>query len=456
MYRKQKKIPTLLALLILFAGIGGVVFLNQTSHELGSKAQTVSSPQDIHFTNISDTSFTVSWFTETNSIGTALANDNGRRTSYFEDTDSDNIARPRNTHFVTVKNLKENTSYEVKIISGESNCRNPQNCPTFVQKTANRLSSPTNLPAARGSIITADDRPADNAVVFLTVGKSPPLSSKTDSLGLWVIPFNNLRTGDLLSKPTLSDNDIVQITAKTSPDKKAEAVTDVKSIRQNLNIPPLQIGKSYNFIDLISKKDLLAGLNKSSNALGIQTQIGTPTKTIDILFPSSDGDTTADSQPRFRGVGISGKQLIITVNSSAPQTARIIVASDGTWVWRPTNPLEPGTHHLGISGYDENGNYITLTREFIVLKSGEQVLGEATASATLTPTVNLSPTLTLIPLASPTPTITLVPIPSPTKSATASATPVIPPKTGNTNVTFLLLGGGASLLLVGLKLLLFP
>lgn len=459
MYRKQKKIPTILALFILFAGIGGVIFFNQNNHQLGSKAQTISSLEDIHFTNISDNSFTISWFTATNIIETVVVNDNGRYMSYFEDADNDNIARPRMAHFVTAKNLKENTSYEIKIINGEENCKISRDCPTFTQKTANHLANPISLPAARGTLITDDNKPADNAIVYLTIGKSPPLSGKTDSLGLWVIPFNNLRTDDLLSKPSLSDNDIVQITAKTSPDKKAEAVIDIKSIRQNLSIPPLQIGKSYNLIDLISKKDLLASLNKSTNTLGIQSQIGGANKSIDILFPSSDGDTTIDNQPRFRGIGLAGKQLIITVNS-APQTSRIIVAADGTWVWRPTIALEPGTHHLGISGYDEKGNYITLTRTFIVLKSGEQVLGEATASATLTPTINPTATPTLILL--PSPTITLVPIPSPTINltpsipvGTVSTTPMVPPKTGNINSTLILLGGGASLFLIGLSYFFF-
>lgn len=465
MYRHEKKIPTILALFILAIGIGGVVLLNQTTHQLSSQAQATASPLDIHFTNISATSFTVSWFTATNVLGTAVINDNGRSVSFLEDSDSDNIARPRIAHFVTVKNLAENTSYGVKIISGETSCKFSQNCPTFTQKTGNRVGTPLTLPAARGSIATEDGKPAADVLVYITVGKNAPLSGKTDSSGLWVIPFNNLRTEDLLSTPNLKDDDIVQIIAKVAADKQTEAVIDVKSIRQNLTIPTLIIGKSYNLIDLISKKDLLANLN-NSNTLGLTTQIGTPnnisaaatSKPIDILFPAADDDTTTDNQPRLRGIGIAGKQLVITVNS-LPQTARINVAADGTWSWRPPLPLESGTHYLGVSGYDSNGNLINITRRFIVLKSGERVLGEATASATLTPTTKLSPSPTLVTL--PSPTITLIPIASPTGNptisvGTPSATPIVPPKTGSTNSTLILLGGGASLLLLGLKFLLFP
>lgn len=469
MYRKEKKIPTILGLFILFIVIGSIVFLNPKSHQIGSKANPSLRPEDIHFANVSDNSFTVSWFSSSATTGTVTINDNGQSLLYLDDRDSDNISRPRTTHFITVKNLKENTSYSVRVISGESSCTIIENCPKFEQKTVNHLTTTNVLPAARGSIISEEGRLLDNAIVYLTIGKSSLLAGKTDSSGLWVIPFNLLRTGDMLSRPNLADNDLIQIIAKISTDKKAEAVVDVKSIRQNLIIPPLQIGKSYNLIDLISKKDLLAGLT-SSNTLGIQTKNGnlsnisaaSTSKSIDILFPASDDDTTSDNQPRFRGIGIPGKQIVLIVNSS-PQTARITTGADGAWSWRPSLPLDPGTHHLGLSGYDKDGSYISLTRRFIVLKSGEQVLGEATSSATLTPTTQPSPTITLIPISSPTPTITLIPVTNPTKviSPTTpisipSSTPIIPPNTGSTNITLLILGGGASLLLIGLKFLLFP
>ncbi len=463
MYRKEKRIPTILAFFILMLGIGGIALFNQTTHQIDSSASQSTRPEDIHFTNVSDNSFAISWFTNISATGTVIVNSKGNSISYLEDVDSDNIARPRNSHLVTVKNLTENTSYQVRIISGEASCKITQNCPEFTQSTANKLSTTISLSAARGTIIDADGKPAADAIIHLSIGKSSSLSSKTDSLGLWVIPFNNLRTGDLLSRPNLADNDIVQIIAKVSPDKKTEAVTDVKSIRQNLTIPPLQIGKSYNLIDLISKKDMLAGLN-NSNTLGIQTSVGNPnnvsstssSESITILFPANDEDTTTDNQPRFRGIGPPGNQLIITVNS-APQTARINVASDATWNWRPPVPLEPGIHHLGVSGYDKKGNLLSLTRKFIVLKSGERVLGEATASATLTPTSIPSPTITLIPISSPTPANTLIPIPSPTTSiSTISATPRVPPKTGSTQSTLMLMGAGVSLFLIGLKFLFFP
>lgn len=308
----------------------------------------------------------------------------------------------------------------------------------------------------RGSLFTQEGKPADGAIVYLTVGKSAPLTGRVDSGGLWVIPLTQLRTQDFLSRPDFADSDIVQITAKVSGTSMSTAIVDMKSIRQNLTIPQMIMGNSYNFIDLLSKKDALALLSVQ-NILGVKTEQVNKSARVDILFPRYDDDTTPDSRPRIRGTGKPGSQLLITVNSS-PQTGKVTVGSDGTWNWRPEKELPPGVHNLTIQEYDGQGNLITSTRKFIVLKSGERVLGEATPSASLTPTS--SPTLT--PSLSPSPTPFTTPSPLPTSSdvsPTLTSSPALsspPPRSGTGTPTVLLIGISTLLLLTGAKLLIFP
>lgn len=462
MYRKVKKIPTVLALFLLLAGVGAAVILDKSSPSLTLRAGKSIQPEEVHFSNINEGSFTVSWITTVPSIGSVLVNHDEQKFTFLDDLDSDNIPRPRITHYITVKNLNESTTYSVKIISGNQNCSGNLSCPTYTQQTAVRLDSALSLPPAHGTIFANNDKPAETTVVYLTIGKSAPLSSRVDSSGLWVIPLTNLRNQDLLSRPITSDNDIVQITAQLSPDEVATAVVDVKSIRQNLKIPKIILGNSYNFIDLISKKDLLAKIEQSENQkniLGITTQletrVQTTTEKINILFPKSDGDSTPDNRPRLRGVAPAGSLLLITVNS-IPQTGKITVNDDGSWSWRPPKELPAGIHNLNIQGYDQNGNLFTVTRQFIVLKSGESVLGESTPSASLTPspsatpspTLNLTPTITqsISPTTAPTsvPTITSIP--------TTTVIPTRPPTSGSTGITVLLVSLGA-MFLVTAKLL---
>lgn len=470
MYRREKKMPTIIAVIIISLAIGGMVYLDRSLHIFTSSAKNLPIPEDVHFTNITDNSFVVSWLSSTPTNGAVTITSNSQSLTSIDDLDSDYIQRPRYTHYITVKNLKENTDYSVKIHNGDNKCSNQSSCPTYIQKTGIKLSSTLSIPPARGSIINNNQQIADGAIVYLTAGKSAPLSGRVDSSGLWVIPLNNLRSQDLLNRLELADNDIVQITATTQPNQISSAVIDIKSIRQNLSLPTMQIGNSYNFINLISKRDQLAN-SSDQKVLGFQTQIlnqeninpsQTTYKTFDILFPSEDNNTTTDQRPRFRGIGLKDSQLLITVNST-PQTDRLVISQDGTWSWRPSQSLPPGTHNITIQGYDENGTLVTIARKFIVLKSGEQILGEATVSATLTPTKKPSPTITPTytptPTYSPSPTInisitrTITPTNyiSPTIVYPSSTPTVKPPVTGIFRPTLILIATGIILFIAGAK-----
>ncbi len=463
MYRKTKKIPTILALLILITAFGAAIYFEDTSKSIISKAEQIPFPEDIRFTNITDSSFSVSWITSAPTLGSLVLVDKLQKFTFLDNLDNDNIPRPRKTHYITLTNLKEDTSYSVKIINGSSDCKEEKYCPVFTQKTAKKIFNHINIPPPRGTVTTADGKPAESAIVYLNLEKTSPLSGRTDSSGLWVIPLNNLINNDLSSNPLISDSDIAHILIKLSPEETSQAVIDIKSIKLNLPLPNMTIGESYNFTDLLVKKDLLAQKD-NENILGVKIQPSSSinnventaiSSKINIFFPSKNNDATVDNQPRFRGTGIPGSQILITLNS-APQTGRITVGKDGTWEWRPPKKLTPGVHHLSIQGYDERGNLITLTKSFIILKSGEQVLGDATPSASLTPTLTLTNTpFPTLPLPSPSPTF--LPTVSPTffpQSPTTTPLPLL--RSGNNTPTLLLIGGSLFILFIGLKFLFSP
>lgn len=469
MYRRERKIPTIIALFLLILGISTATYLDRSSQSYNIRAGIPSAPLEVHFTNISDSSFTVSWLTQKQTIGRIIVSNNSQKTTLLDDADSDNVARPRTTHYVTAKNLTEETVYAVKIISGDQSCKEADACPAFTQKTAVKVSSLLNLPPAHGTIVYPNNKPAEESIIYLTIGKSATLSGRSDRLGLWVIPFNNLRTDDLLTRPTVLDSDLIQITVKSSPSETASAVIDIKSIRQNLAIPKITLGNSYNFINLISKKNQLAEIN-NQKILGTKNQTVKETPPlIDILFPKSDNDFTPDKRPKLRGTGLPGTQVLITVKSS-PQIGKVAVGRDGTWNWRPPKDLPPGIHEITVQGYDNLGNLVTVTRKFVVQKSGEpvfSVLGESTPSASLTPTTPVAaatPTLTsnLTPTSIPTTAIpTIQATAAPTSIPTATSSPRVevtsaPPRTGSAQTTTIFFGAGATLLLLGVKLLLFP
>jgi hypothetical protein len=482
MYRKVHRIPTILGLFIIMIGITVGITLTRTSQDFSSQANVSAAPEDVHFTNITENSFTISWLTGLATTGEVSVSDGGAPLIYLDDLDNDNIPRPRLTHLTTVKNLKESVSYTVKIISGKEKCSNASICPSFTQTTGVKLANAPTIPPIRGSMTLKDGKPAEGAVVYVTVGKSVPLSSRVDAGGLWVIPLNNLRTQDFLSRPEIAGTDPVQITGTISPGISTTGVSDMKSILENLTIPKMQMGNSYNFINLQSKKDYFMALENNNQAvLGTSNTSPSPVIKnpspvqfpITVLFPSDKSHTTTDRQPKIRGTAKPKSTLLITVNSVS-QVGKVVVGADGTWTYRPPKELPPGTHHVTIQGIDQNGKAVTVTQEFIVFKSGEQVLGDATPSATLVPTnipsATPAPSVTNIPL-TPTATPTAVQNPSVTPSLTPtvslSPTPTViiyptatisvkPPRSGSMTSTLLITSGSLLLLLSGVKFLFFP
>src|SRR3990172_13198114 len=114
MSRKQKRIPTLLALLIIFGGLGSLIFVDQ-QYSQRLQAKSAPKPENVHISNVSDSAFTVNWYTDTAAVGLIEVLGEGTRLTLFDNEDTDNVKRPRSSHVVTVRNLKEITKYSIKI-----------------------------------------------------------------------------------------------------------------------------------------------------------------------------------------------------------------------------------------------------------------------------------------------------------------------------------------------------
>ncbi|MBI2617445.1 fibronectin type III domain-containing protein [Candidatus Gottesmanbacteria bacterium] len=452
MYRKERKLPTLIALFLLCLGFGGIIYLDKQIPQTITSAKSAILPQEIHFTNISDSSLTVSWVTEKAEKGSAQIKVGEKTFTYFDVSDVDNISRARTTHYITFKSLNESTPYTVKIISGDPRCDPKEVCPSFEKSTAKKITPSTNLSPVRGTIVTPDNQPVDGSIVYLVIGQSLPLSGRTDTSGLWVISLQNLLMTNTETRLEPKDTDPVEITAILTPEKKTTLTTTFKAIRENGIIPVMMIGRSYNFPNSLGLEEGNSSTNTTLGASDEKLPQPSGNGNIQLYFPVKESETTTDTNPRFRGTGLKGTQLLITVNST-PQTAKITVGNDGTWSWRPPKSLPPGEHYISVEGYDERGKLISVKRKFIVLKSGESVLGEATSSATLTP----SP----IPTDSPTPTPTIFTTPSPslsltpTQTLTPTALPKVePPPTGSWQYLGILLVLGTTLTAFGVLLLL--
>src|SRR3989344_5328690 len=113
----NKRIPTLIGILVLALGVAAGVFLVSSRQFLGVEAE-IAKPQDVRVTNVSDRWFTVSWTTSKESVG--FVKYGSSEGSLSGVSGSNNQTASRIHHLVVPDQgggLNANTEYFLKIVS---------------------------------------------------------------------------------------------------------------------------------------------------------------------------------------------------------------------------------------------------------------------------------------------------------------------------------------------------
>lgn len=381
---QERKIPTIVGLLL----VGAAVFLFKTVFDrvgpLLTQASVTVAPKNATVTNISTNSFTVTWITSEPTTG-LIRIDGKLQDSVFYDERISASGTPVNqklgtyrTHSVTVRNLKPETSYRFQILSnGTSFLDNGKPYETSTAPVITGLGS--GLEPAYGQVSLPSGDPAEHAIVQMTMEGGQILSTLTKASGTWVIPLNLVRTEDLSGYLPASER-IDESIVVHAADGDASALTD--TLNDN-PVPVMTIGKTYDF----RKIQANAGINKNlaSSQPGVLEAATQVPQTVSIVRPAQ-GSAIPSNLPLFQGTGIAGTKLLIMIGINYPMSDAVVVGSDGIWRYTPVKPLQEGKQSVTITATDAKNKTVALTNTFEILKSGTQVLGDATPSATLTPT----------------------------------------------------------------------
>ena len=441
---KEKKIPTIIGIIVLIIGLAAGVFLVTQGQNIFLKASPEIAPAQMSVTNISDTSLTISWTTqketsgfikygETTSPDLTLADDRDQLTGQTGSF---------STHYITLANLKPNTSYYYQIGSGGRSFDNEGK--PYEAKTAPVAQGllPPSDPAS-GTINKQDGTPADGAIVYLSMANTSQLSALVRSSGAWLIPLNTARASDLNSFANYDKQaQVIEITVVGGTMGRASAITTTKNDNP---VPLIVLGETQDFrqqaqpesitpqptgaAPLISPTPTATTSGFSPEGVG-PTPTATPSSELSITNPDQGEDLNA-LKPEFAGTGPPNKIINIVVESPA-YTGTIKVNQDGTWDWTPPTNLEPGDHTVKITYGGK-----TISRTFTVLAAGESNLPAFTATP--------SATLTL----TPTPTIKLTPTPTPLPRTGMPSTSSGVPASGNLIPTFLVFLIGLILVTLG-------
>ena len=115
----QKRIPTLLGILFITIGIGITTYLIKTGVLFTTKAGPSEDPHNVRITNITDSSFTVSYTTANKVVGSVnYGRDQDLSQITLDDRDENGTVSNFSIHYITVKNLEPQTTYYLSINSG--------------------------------------------------------------------------------------------------------------------------------------------------------------------------------------------------------------------------------------------------------------------------------------------------------------------------------------------------
>lgn len=406
----DKRIPTLLAVIFLVVGVAVTSLLVQQGVIVFQNAAPSDVPQNIRITNMSDTSFTVTYTTDARVVGTiSLMKDGANPQVILDDRDEQSgVPKPYMLHSISAKDLSANTSYTFKILSATTTYLNGD-IPFSLTTPAAISDTPSSQVPLAGKILLPDGTNPDESLIFVTTDNGQVLSTLLNPSGLYILPLNTLRTKDFTSFLTLSDHTKLQILAQNAT-LTSHVVVGTNGINP---LPPITLSQDYDFT--VSTNALATGSAHTNFPLfSSDTSL---TATPEIITPKKD-QSFSDQQPQFSGTALPNSPVTITIHSDAVVNTQVTTNNNGTWQYRPTIPLSPGQHTITITAPDATGILHTIQQSFTVYAAGSTVDQSATPSATLAPTK--------APTATPTPTPTKV-VTQPT--ATPSTNSVSPTPT---------------------------
>jgi len=406
----EKKIPTILSLILLIIAAVAGVFLIRQPKLFSSRADVTCEPVNLKTTNVTDKSFVISWSTQRNcTCSLSLTQPTSR---LLKDLRSEDQVTSRNTHYYQVNNLSPETNYQFEIFSDGTT---HQDHSYSVQTASVPQSSVPVANLAWGKILDEQGNPLSDIIIYLDIPGAAPLSSLTSDQGVWIVSLANSfdavsadwfsPPGDTVEHITIDAGILGQISLTGNTDFN-DPVPDIVFSTTNPPVLSLEGDKS----------------NLGAGSFPPQTTPKESAIEFKLQNPK-EGETLNTLSPEFFGTAPANTVLEITLES--PQTFNVEVTPTGAgdWSWTPPDDLTPGSHTLTVKVTNSlTGLSETIVRKFYVYaadKSGPafESSNSAGVSPTVTPTSTPSPTVTPTPALSSTPTLTIAPTATPTTAA---------------------------------------
>lgn len=326
--------------------------------------------------NITANSAIVYWRSEKEATGWVIYGTEKNKLNMvaLDERDLNDKKNQYKNHYVSLRNLKENTTYFFAIVNNSQIIDNNKQFFTF--KTLTNNSQIKNLSLAYGKVVNNNNLPIKEAVVSLTYNKKDYFLTLTKSSGEWVVPINIIENTQIPKEIFI---EIISEKGETS-----SIVADIK------NINPLPkniiIGNNYEFVENEEKVLSLIDQNFKNQ------------EEVEIFYPLENA-VIAGRKPLIKGRAAPNAEVSLIIEGLKNFFAKLKSNSDGLWSYTAPALLPIGRYKLKIITKDKNNNEIVKERIFYIKgSSGSSVLGEATPSATIIISPTAIPTQSFLSL----------------------------------------------------------
>ena len=417
----NKKFPSLLGISILVVAtlLTGVMTKNTQSGTTGASLSPV--PQNIQVSNITDTSFTVTYTTQSETVGSMIYGQTPSLLSTVVKDDRDIGSEQTHTvHTFTVRNSTPNSTYYYSLVSNGTTYANHGS--PYITKTGITLPGTTQQLPITGKIIAPDGKPLSGVLVSVLIPNAQVLSTLTQNDGTYLIQLSSLRSADLSTLTPIGDQTTLALTATNGVSSATATILG----KNHLTVPSITLSQTYDFTSI--------GTNTQSTHVLSAFPLAANTDTTSSILTLKDNATLTDPQPIFRGKVNPNSTVVLTLSPS-DITQEVTAGQNGDWQFQPSTPLALGRYTVSVTGQDPAGGAeTTIKRSFSLLQSGSQVGESATPSATPT-IIEIGVSNTPVPTIGTgvTPTIILTPtgVVGITGTAAPTPTPQPLPSSGN-------------------------
>lgn len=403
---------------------GAFLFIGQMSKENGW--QEISGLGRVVIANISPHGFDIVWSTVLD-VNDEQWVEVGSQQNRYEFRGK--VEKVAGVYSSTISGLQAGNTYYFRIRSGSKTYKLPALLSNIIVTPREVKEKP--VTPAYGKVIGINSKPYANGLLLYEIDGYYPLAIFTKQTGEWLIPLTGL-----IEKKT---NTIVPVADSTSVIIKLFSYPE-GSVRVSLSQtrPLRQVILAGKRIQLA-----LARQSKNESILGASSQVIQEKSLIAarITYPKENA-VIPGNKPLIRGTATPGKDILVLIQGGKQYSYRTQADEKGDWLVQAPVALEFGRYSITVTIQNGAGATTIVRRNFSIIKSGEQVLGEATGSPTLVPTLVI-----------PTPTSEILPTIVPTEIVPTRFIPTAtPPVTGGGVTSYLF--GAVLFIVVGAGLVL--